>query len=64
MNIIFFLNEKILIKPTSEHDYFRGVLIFNQTNKSAGIKKLIIKNKDGKYTDDFMQLMSEYYLAL
>ena len=60
----FFLNEKVLIKPTSEHDYFRGVLVFNQTNKCFDVKKLIIKNEDGKYTDDFTQLMSEYYLAL
>jgi tRNA1Val (adenine37-N6)-methyltransferase len=60
----FFLNEKLLLKPTPEHDYIRGFLLFSQTNKTAVIKELIIKNKDGKYTDDFVGLMSEYYLAL
>ena len=60
----FFLNEKLLIKPTRKHDYIRGFLLFNQTNKTAVIKELIIKNEDGNYTDDFIQLMSDYYLAL
>ena len=60
----FFLNEKLLIKPTAEHDYIRGLLLFNQTNNTPAIKELIIKNEKGKYTDDFIQLMSEYYLAL
>lgn len=60
----FFLNEKLLIKPTPKHDYFRGVLLFNLTNKTFLIKELIIKNEDGKYTEDFIKLMSDYYLAL
>jgi tRNA1(Val) A37 N6-methylase TrmN6 len=34
------------------------------TNKTVVIKELIIKNEDGKYTEDFIQLMSDYYLAL
>ena len=60
----FFLNEKWLIKPTAEHDYIRGFLLFNQTSDTPVIKELIIKNQEGKYTDDFIRLMSEYYLAL
>ncbi len=60
----FFLNEKLLIKPTAEHDYIRGFLLFSRTSKTTIIKELIIKNEDGSYTDDFIQLMSDYYLAL
>jgi len=60
----FFLKEKLLIKHIPEHDYIRGVLIFHQTNQAAVVKELIIKNEDGKYTDDFIQLMSDYYMAL
>ena len=58
------IKEKLLIKPTPERGYIRGLLLFNQTNKTAVIKELIIKKEDGNYTDDFIQLMSDYYLAL
>ncbi len=60
----FFLNEKWLIKPTTDHDYIRGILLFNQTNKTNVLKELIIKRDDGKYTDDFIRLMSDYYLVM
>ncbi len=62
MENCFFLNEKILIKPTSDHHNIRGILVFGQTNISTAINELVIKNKDGKYTADFTRLMSDYYL--
>ena len=61
----FFLKEKLLIKPTSQHEYFRGTVLFSkEENNSPLIKELIIKNQDGNYTNDFIELMKDYYLTL
>jgi tRNA1Val (adenine37-N6)-methyltransferase len=60
----FFLKEKLLIKPTLKHGYFRGVLLFNQTKNHTSEKELIIKKENGNYSEDFIQLMRDYYLNL
>ena len=60
---VFFLKEKLLIKHTAYHNYFRSILIFSKLKiDSPFIKELVIKNKEGSYTDDFAELMSDYYL--
>ena len=61
----FFLKEKLLIRQTSHHEYFRGILLFDQTNNEACINnELIIKNEDGNYSKEFVELMKDYYLYL
>jgi len=61
----FFLKEKFLIKSTSQHEYFRGTLLFSkEENNFPLIKELIIKNQNGNYTTDFIELMKDYYLTL
>ncbi|MEO6330376.1 MAG: methyltransferase [Ginsengibacter sp.] len=59
----FFLKEKLLIKPTPAHDFFRGILLFTQTKTSPLINELIIKNYEA-YSEDLVCLMKDYYLNL
>ncbi len=59
----YFLREKLLIKQTSEHDYFRGILLFSQIKSFPVIKELIIKNNEN-YSEEFVSLMKDYYLNL
>ncbi len=58
-----FINEKLLIRQTPEHDFFRGILICSRSKKSVENKELVIKNKTG-YTDEFTGLLKDYYLSL
>ena len=59
-----FLQEKLLIKQTPSHNFFRGVLFFGNIKTASTINELIIKNEEDNYTEEFMQLMKEYYLNL
>ena len=89
----FALSEKLLVRQTPRHDFFRGILHFsrnpegaagNKENSSweqkgaAGNEKgfsrtkdgfvpsaeLCIKNEAGVYTEEFVELMKDYYLYL
>ena len=65
----FFVQEKLLIKQTAKHNFFRGILFLkvsghfkwpdtceNKTNE------LIIKDEEVNYTNEFIELMKDYYL--
>jgi tRNA1Val (adenine37-N6)-methyltransferase len=60
----FYLKEQLLVKQSPEHKYFRGILLFTQTNITPVKKELIIRRADGNYTEEFMRLMRDYYLKL
>lgn len=59
----FFLEEKLLIRQTLKHNFFRGVLLFTQTKHSTTIKELTIKIND-RYSHDFILLLKDYYPGL
>ena len=59
-----FCNEKVLVKQTPKHNYFRGMLLLS-ANKTATVKKEItIKEEAGNYTSEFNTLLKDYYLYL
>lgn len=60
----FFLREKILIRQTPTHNFFRGILIFSYVQSGTNVVELIIKNEDGSYTQNFTALLKDYYLKL
>ncbi|HMH20362.1 MAG TPA: methyltransferase [Puia sp.] len=76
----FYLHEKLLVRQTPKHDFFRAMLYFTRRNTgsttvaaisgeaegSAGltISELTIKNGEGEYTPEFVSLMRDYYLYL
>jgi len=58
------LTQKILVKQTEKHDYFRGIL-FLSTEKAQPVNaEVIIKDKVGKYTSEFVSELQDYYLHL
>lgn len=59
-----FVQQKILIRQTPFHNFFRGILILSFTKKSTGIRELTIKDSQGNYTKEFVELMKDYYLNL
>jgi len=59
-----FLQEKIIIRQTPNHNFFRGILFFTFCKTEVKKTELNIKLDDGKYTDEFIKLMKDYYLKL
>lgn len=61
----FFLAEKLLVKQTVSHHYFRSILHFTR-NKTDTLKQceLIIKDDKAEYTAAFTALLKDYYLYL
>lgn len=61
----FFLSEKLLIKQTPAHTYFRSVLHFTRNQPGNPREhELTIKNNNAGYTQEFTALLKDYYLYL
>jgi len=60
----YFLLEKVVVKQTPKHDYFRSMMLFGRSNTIATQKEIIIRQEDGQYTPEFINLLKDYYLYL
>lgn len=61
----FSLRERLLVRQTPRHDFFRSVLYFSRhREKFAPTTELTIQDSNGVYSDDFTELMRDYYLYL
>ena len=58
-----FVHEKLLIRQTPSHNFFRGVLFFSNDKSDSQTTEFIIKNND-IYTEAFTVLLRDYYLKL
>lgn len=58
----FYLNNELLVKQTPGHSFFRGMLFFGNQKAAFTSKELIIKDDEGKYTEEFNFLLKDYYL--
>ena len=59
-----FVREKVFIKQTSTHNYFRTIF---WVGRNAGVyneQEIIIINDEKEYSDEFKKLLKEYYLRL
>ncbi len=57
-----FLQEKLLIRQTPSHNFFRAILLFSYCKKDVKTNEIVIKNSAGSYTDEFVALLKNYYL--
>lgn len=61
----FHLRERLLIRQTPRHDLFRAVLHFSRNRENfVPETELSIQDERGVYTEDFVELMRDYYLKL
>ncbi|HEV3414480.1 MAG TPA: methyltransferase [Puia sp.] len=61
----FTLKEKLLIRQTPRHDFFRSILHFSRRKDNfIPTSELCIQDNAGAYTKDFIELMKDYYLHL
>ncbi|MCC6287374.1 MAG: methyltransferase [Chitinophagaceae bacterium] len=61
----FFIAEKLLVKQTPAHNYFRSILHFNR-HKTGNVQthELAIRDNNNAYTKVFTALLRDYYLYL
>jgi tRNA1Val (adenine37-N6)-methyltransferase len=58
----FFLLEKLTVRQTPAHQPFRSICLFGFKKPDAmEFKELTIKNEKRKYSEEFVELMSDYY---
>lgn len=60
----FYLQEKLLVKHTADHPVFRGILIFSRSLKIVTNSSLLIKEGQGNYSGEFIELLKDYYLNI
>ena len=60
----FFVKKLTLVRQTSNHDYFRTMVIFSRKNSSTQTEELYITDESRNYSDDFKRLLKAYYLNL
>jgi tRNA1Val (adenine37-N6)-methyltransferase len=60
----FHLARKILVRQTPEHDHFRGILFFSKNKTDLISTDMLIKEADGSYSKEFVELLKDYYLNL
>ena len=60
----FFLSEKVLVRQTYKHDFFRSIVVFSFQKTETITKEITIKNVEGQYDDSFVTLLKNYYLFL
>ncbi len=59
-----FVTEKLQIKQSPSHNYFRTMLMLQKQETTAVKKDIIIKDNDNEYTNEFKELLEDYYLYL
>ena len=61
----FHLQEELSIRQTSAHTFFRVILEFSRDKSSFTTRsELAIQSENGAYTEEFIELMKDYYLYL
>jgi tRNA1Val (adenine37-N6)-methyltransferase len=60
-----YCTEKLLVKQTPGHEFFRGILQFERNAiAEPDIYEMTIQESPGKYSDMFIDLLKDYYLKL
>lgn len=61
----FHLVEHLLVKQSPRHSYFRSILTYSRHKENfAPEYELVIQKEEGGYTEDFTELLKDYYLYL
>ena len=58
------LNRQILVRQTTGHDLFRGILFFSKIKSETENTEMSIKEHEGKYSAGFTAALKDYYLYL
>ncbi len=59
-----FIDEKLDVSHSPSHPFFRSGIIISNTKKKLSQCSLSIKNTDNEYSNEFKELLKDYYLRL
>jgi len=59
----FYLLERVSVKQTPRHAFFRTMLLFSAKENEVQDSEIIIQNSPGIYSPEFIRLLRAYYLA-
>lgn len=60
-----YVNEKVLVRQTPNHTYFRAMICIAKTKPQQSItREIIIRDKENQYSEEFIDLLRNYYLKL
>jgi len=60
----FYSKECAEVKPSTNHNFFRVMFMFQKQNTICAQETISIKNENNNYTNEFVELMKDYYLHL
>ena len=60
----FNLHEKLFIKQTPKHNYFRSIFWLTKQASTQHQSEIIIKKETNKYSEEFILLLRDFYLYL
>lgn len=60
----FFISERVLVKQTPKHNYFRAMLLFETSFVKTSQSEIIIQEENKNYTEAFAGILKDYYLKL
>lgn len=59
-----FIEEMVLVKQSTQHDYFRMMIAGGWEKKEIVVREMAIKDVKDEYSSSFVELLKEYYLYL
>jgi tRNA1Val (adenine37-N6)-methyltransferase len=57
-----YVNDLMLVKQSTKHNYFRAMVCFSKKLRSLQQNEMHIKDENGNYAEHFRKLLQEYYL--
>jgi len=60
----FHADQKVSVKQSPTHNYFRSILFFSRTGSVRIEREIVIQDTSKKYTTEFVELLKDYYLYL
>ena len=60
----FFVNQKMLVRQSVHHGYFRTMMLFSRHSTETITEELFIHDEQRNYGEDFAKLLRDYYLKL
>ena len=60
----FYLEQKISVRQTPKHDFFRGILFFRKEKTELKVDEIVVKGGDGEYSEAFVSVLKDFYLYL
>lgn len=60
----FYLQKAVHVRHLEEHAFIRSMILLSRKSTSTHFQMITIKEKNGSYTNEFTELLKEFYLYL